>query len=624
MFLYFLLYPIAIFLYKNKRPYILCERGDDARDNAYWMFKYLRKEHTYINAIYLINKKSADYRKVSELGKVVQYKSLKHWLLYIAAECRMTTHLASFAPANYLGEWFKHHRQNGVNVFLQHGITHNEFPSNYYDYNGSDLFVCGAKPEFNHISQNCNYPNGNVVYTGFARFDGLHDFSIKRQIIVMPSWRCYLSDVSSKEFYESKYFKEYKSFLTNEKLVEKCKNEGISIIFYPHYSMQKFINCFKTLQNDVVKIADFNSYDVQTLLKESSLLITDYSSVLFDFAYMRKPQLLFQFDEDEFYEKHYKKSYFDHKRDGFGKVVQNSNCLVSEIFNLVESNFIIEDQYLKKIDSFFPLNDVFNSERIYQTILSKFIEKNKSTKIPSSTKIIVTGDDYGRNFESSEGIRRAFIKQYIQYASVIVNKDERNNLDVNGVDINNCGLHINFLEGYASFGDVSKYLYSINDKNSFASKVLSKKTSFIKLSPESVKIIQLETKGQIEAYKRNGFLCNHFDSHGHIHHKYPIAKVIIPIMKQYGFESTRIPMNIEKNSLMLKKIYKLLVRKLYTKNFKTTDFFSSPYEFIHIRNFNKYKNKTIEIMTHPYYNKDVGLINRRDVSFENLYKIINK
>ncbi|UKI38154.1 MAG: CDP-glycerol glycerophosphotransferase family protein [Clostridiales bacterium] len=61
---------------------------------------------------------------------------------------------------------------------------------------------------------------------------------------------------------------------------------------YLHYELQKFSHLFKTdLQN--VKIADFKNYGVRELLTNSSLLVTDYSSVFFDFAYMRKPIFVF-------------------------------------------------------------------------------------------------------------------------------------------------------------------------------------------------------------------------------------------------------------------------------------------------------------------------------------------
>ena len=200
---YFLLTPISFLLYKNKRVWIVCERGDDARDNGYWLFYSLCNKYRYVNCYYLIDKKSPDFQKVKKLGKVVKYKSFKHWLLYIFAEVRATTHLAAFAPGNYIGEYFKHHKQRGVNVFLQHGITHNEFPSNYYKNNGSDLFICGAKPEYDFLSKNCGYPISNIVYTGFNRFDELHDFETKNQILIMPSWRSYLYDLSKENFKKS-------------------------------------------------------------------------------------------------------------------------------------------------------------------------------------------------------------------------------------------------------------------------------------------------------------------------------------------------------------------------------------------------------------------------------------
>lgn len=41
-------------------------------------------------------------------------------------------------------------------------------------------------------------------------------------------------------------------------------------------------------------------YDVQQLLKESLLLITDYSSVFFDMMYMNKPVIFYQFDENQY------------------------------------------------------------------------------------------------------------------------------------------------------------------------------------------------------------------------------------------------------------------------------------------------------------------------------------
>lgn len=614
---YWLIYPIAKLIYGNKRVWIVCERGDDARDNGYWMFKHLRAEHMYVNVYYLINKHSSDFDKVNKLGKVVKYKSFKHWLLYCAAEVRMTTHLAAFAPGNFVGEYFKHHKQKGVNVFLQHGITHNEFPSNYFEHNGSDLFICGAKPEFDHISKNCNYPKDNVVFSGFARFDGLHDLKVKKQILIMPSWRSYLCNVTENDFISSKYFNVWSSLLKNQELINYCKINGLKIVFYPHYEMQKFVSLFATLENDVVSIADFNHFDVQTLLKESSALITDYSSIIFDFAYMKKPQLLYQFDENEFYGRHYQHSYFDHRRDGFGEVCVEEEKLIKVLINICDSKFALSPTYKDRIEKFFELCDDNNSERIYQEIVKKFIFKKKNHKFANELNVIVTGDDYGRNFESSEGIRQAFAKNYIQHSSVILNKDEKDNINLNDIDKSKFSLHINLTEGYQTYGNTDIYAYSVNDKDSIAFKEFNNRNAYFKISDEAQKIVKKEVEGQIKKYKELGFMNLSFDGHGHIHTKLPIAKCILPVASREGFAFYRRPSNVFEKSL-IKSFYKKKVARLYKKHFKTTDYFCSCDDFIHIKHYKKFRNKTIEIMTHPFLGK-YGLVNRRDIDFDSIY-----
>ena len=68
--------------------------------------------------------------------------------------------------------------------------------------------------------------------------------------------------------------------------------------------------------------------------------------------------------------------------------------------------------------------------------------------------------------------------------------------------------------------------------------------------------------------KELGFENLVFDSHGHIHNKLPIAKEIIPVLKNEGFVFCRRPSNIAKSKL-LQRIYKHHVFKLYKKNFET-------------------------------------------------------
>ena len=88
---------------------------------------------------------------------------------------------------------------------------------------------------------------------------------------------------------------------------------------------------------DEINISIKESY--QELFNNSSLLITDYSSVFFDFSYLKKPVIYYR-GEDEY---HYEKGYFD---------------------------FEMEDEYKMRVDDFFKFTDQNNSKRVYEWLLN--------------------------------------------------------------------------------------------------------------------------------------------------------------------------------------------------------------------------------------------------------------
>src|SRR5690606_9859729 len=86
--------------YRN--AWLISERGYDARDNGYHFFKYLRTNHPEINAYYLISDdNNLDYSRVSLLGNLIKYKSMKHKALFIIAKCIVSVHKGTIEPWNY-------------------------------------------------------------------------------------------------------------------------------------------------------------------------------------------------------------------------------------------------------------------------------------------------------------------------------------------------------------------------------------------------------------------------------------------------------------------------------------------------------------------------------------------
>ena len=367
LFLYFILYPFCKLLYGRKNIWLICERGNDAQDNGFIFYKYIAHKHTEIQAYFLINESSPEYSKVSMVGRVVNFCSFKHFLMAIGCSVKISSQLFGYAPWVQMNTYLRRNKTKDKHIFLQHGIIKNHHEGLYGDVCKSlDLFVCGAKPEYDFINNNFHYKNDVPQYTGLARYDLLIDFKTKNQIVFMPTWRAKLSNASDEDFLNSDFYQYWSRLSNNVELMNICKNNNLIIKFYLHYSLQKYSHLFNG--NEVVKIVRFGEEVVQDLLKESKLLVTDFSSVYFDFGYMRKPVVYFQFDEATFNDEHYTKGYFDYRRDGFGDVCLKTEEAAYSIIKIIENNFAVEDKYLKRMDANFIYRDNKNCERIYNRI----------------------------------------------------------------------------------------------------------------------------------------------------------------------------------------------------------------------------------------------------------------
>lgn len=354
---------------KYKNLWLISERKTDARDNGFFFFEYMAKNHPEINCAYVIDKNSADFEKVKKLGKTVEPKTFSHMLAFAAAEVRISTHYMGYAPDTYrFAVMKKLGLILGKDVFLQHGIMANDAKELHYPNAKPDLFICTAEQEYKFIKENFGHKDGIVKKIGLCRYDSFKN-NVQKQILVMPTWRYFLRNLSDAEFVKSDYYKNFYEILTDENLNSALSKHGYEIILYLHYELQKFSHLFKTdLQN--IKIADFKSYGVRELLTNSSLLVTDYSSVFFDFAYMRKPILYFWFDEEKFFATQYDKGYFDCRKDGFGRVVKTKDEVVSFLINKLENGMKNDEVYSERADKFFGEEISCRCEKTYREILN--------------------------------------------------------------------------------------------------------------------------------------------------------------------------------------------------------------------------------------------------------------
>lgn len=357
---------------KYRNIWIVSERGTDARDNGYFFYKYLKEQHPEINAWYVIDKSSPDASKIGRLGNLIEYNSFKHYIYYALCKVRISAHAwgGDLPCADYFYKTHSLRARRKKFAFIKHGIIKDYLPHHCGDSIRPDLYACGAKPEYDYVLNNFGHPDGVVQYTGLARFDNLHNVQTKNQILIMPTFRRWLQKMTPDDIQNSDYVLTWNNLLHDERLISYAKKHDMKIVFYPHHVMQPYINFFSA-GDSCIEIAKASQYDVQTLLIESKMLVTDFSSVFFDMAYMKKPVMYYQFDRERYLKEHYdtKSGYFDYDTMGFGKVCFEKDVLVSEMVRLMDKSFSLDSVYYERIKSFFPLHDKHNCDRIFEKIL---------------------------------------------------------------------------------------------------------------------------------------------------------------------------------------------------------------------------------------------------------------
>lgn len=365
---FFIAMPMSRLVYHGTSHWIITERYNQARDNGFIFFKYLCEKHPECNPVYIIDKQSADYEKIKDLGRVVQFNSWQHFLLFCASKVHISAHVGGCSPSH--SPILKHIKRKlkYQDVFIPHGVSYGISEFCLKKYAKINLFICSGKQEYENVLTNYGYDESEVAYTGFPRLDEWHGSKPdSKQILLMPTWRLYLAQNDNTVFEETEFFKAYQSLINSKELDEWLEKEDKELIFYLHHNMKKYESFFTTYSDRIHIIRDDSEYDIQQLLKDSSMLITDYSSVHFDFAYMNKPVLYYQFDQDEFYRKQYQKSLFNFESDGFGPICSNENDLIALIRNLSKQDKL-EVKYYSRMRRFYELYDNKNCERVFNAI----------------------------------------------------------------------------------------------------------------------------------------------------------------------------------------------------------------------------------------------------------------
>ena len=360
----------------KKEIWLVADRCESAGDNGQAFFEYLCANiQKNIKPYFVINKGSADYKEMKKIGKVVSPRTLK-FKLFTTFATRVIASQLEYDIVNPFSfdKYLKDILAKRKIVFLQHGITKDDISSTYNRYARKiDLFVTASPAEHASIVNNDSYgfDEDIVKLTGFARYDKLIS-DTEKIIFIAPTWRKYcLKSTDSAElidgFEESQFYNFYSQLLKSQELIDTAKRTGYSLCFYPHFLLR---SCKWHLDTSNPVYVNGENYTYNDVFKKGSLLLTDYSSVQFDFAYLRKPIIYCQFDKDEFFASHnYVPGYFNYEEHGFGPVTRTVTDTVKCLCEYMENGCVISEKYKERAIVTFKYIDKENCKRILEEVL---------------------------------------------------------------------------------------------------------------------------------------------------------------------------------------------------------------------------------------------------------------
>jgi hypothetical protein len=220
-----------------------------------------------------------------------------------------------------------------------------------------------------------------VTLAGLARFDRLGvlgaEYPPERAdlVLIAPTWRQELAVTRpsrpgermavSREFADSDFATHWLGLLRDPEFLAGVRRAGKKVAFLPHQNLAGIVPELR-LPDEVV-VLGFAGHDVQRYFARAALLVTDYSSMQFNAAFLGRPVVYYQFDREAYFSGPHpsRLGYFDHQRDGFGPVATTRDEVVAAVAALLEE---VPAPYRERMDQAFGVRDGRNCERTVAAI----------------------------------------------------------------------------------------------------------------------------------------------------------------------------------------------------------------------------------------------------------------
>lgn len=372
-------YLLVKIFYRNDRETIVLvggNLGEKYEDNAAVFHQYLMNNYTEQMKIYWMYDPKFDYINQHAIPHAVPLGSFRNYLLFFRASYTVHGHSIIYDLAPFMDRYIflnkkaeMLHISHGIECFKKILIQKEDVPL----LKRCNYFNCASNYEYEIKRNEWKMPEEKLIITGMARFDRLPPneppVHMKR-LMLMLTWREWLFDLSEKEFQESEYFQATVGLLKSEKLQSLLTDHQLELRVILHPFMKKYEDQFRMdgYMNERMSFFSFGEILVMEELNEADMLITDYSSISWDFLYMNKPIIFYTFDQKEFLSN--RGSYLDLDKDLYGYKANTQNEVLSYLSHVLNDKKY-DNPYFDKAANYIDFFDQQNCERLATELFSK-------------------------------------------------------------------------------------------------------------------------------------------------------------------------------------------------------------------------------------------------------------
>ena len=348
------------------RIWMIGERnGTSAEENGYAFFKYCQSQPDAGKVYYVIEKPFLISQNLSNERNIIIKGSWRHlYLLGFTKFIIFNNDIWDIYPKIH-PSWLPDPQK----IFLTHGIK--LYGPGVYMRNHANAFdaiLVSSEKEKQVLKYEWNvWDPAKLMVMGLPRFDNLLDAIPKKEILFCPTWRKSIGKMDHAQFMETDFFRSIADLLEDERLTVFLNFWDFTLVLRTHFNLEKYISCFQGWLNDRIRIEDSASpRNLQQAMKASMVLITDYSSIFWDMAYMHRPVILYQFDREAFLAERGLHAFgLEEKEMGFAKIARTPDEVLDHLKSIANNNFALAPAEIQSADGFFAYRDIQNCKRLY-------------------------------------------------------------------------------------------------------------------------------------------------------------------------------------------------------------------------------------------------------------------